>query len=352
MDDYNANVAWVRIKDIPGEEDKVVSIVVDRWHDNVKFIIGEDLRLNPEKDRADFIRGFIGSYPNYFFVVSAAELPEFFDFLDNFDNTENSIRKLKRFGVNRADPRFWEVYDWFQKEFDKRKELRPRTHRFEQVLSSCRSPVISILPISNSCRRKQASVFSPRPIVALKRLSQYLGGPELFMKRDDQSGLAMGGNKVRKLEYLVGDALAAGADVLVTGGAAQSNHCRQTAAAAAAVGLECHLALGGEEPPVRGGNLLLDSFFRARIHWCGEQRKGETIPDICEQLRRDGRNPYVVPYGGSNVVGALGFVAAGRRASRPESFPETTVFPYHLCFKLRRHSCRSYGRSFRHWAGL
>lgn len=161
--------------------------------------------------------------------------------------------------------------------------------------------------------------FFPTPIVELKRLSRHLGGPELFMKRDDQSGLAMGGNKVRKLEYLVGEAIAQGADTLVTGGAAQSNHCRQTAAAAAMAGLRCHLALGGEEPEAMGGNLLLDAFFNARIHWCGEQRKGETIPDICEELRGKGRSPYVVPYGGSNPVGALGFVAAAeelRRQSR------------------------------------
>lgn len=125
MNDYNANVAWVRIKDIPGEEDKVVSVVVDRWHDNVKFIIGEDVRLNPEKDRADFIEGFVGSYPNYFFVVSAAELPEFLDTLDNFDNSDEYRNKLNRFGVNRADPHFWEVYDWFQKAFDSRTEMHP-----------------------------------------------------------------------------------------------------------------------------------------------------------------------------------------------------------------------------------
>lgn len=132
------------------------------------------------------------------------------------------------------------------------------------------------------------------------------------MKRDDQSGLAFGGNKTRKLEYLLGEALASGADVLVTGGAAQSNHCRQTAAAAAVCGLPCHLALGGDPPAILNGNLLLDSLLGAVIHWCGENRKGEDIPNICGELRRQGLHPYVIPYGGSSATGAAGFVEAVR----------------------------------------
>ncbi len=132
------------------------------------------------------------------------------------------------------------------------------------------------------------------------------------MKRDDQTGLGMGGNKVRKLEFLVGEALALGCDTLVTGGAAQSNHCRQTAAAAAACGLACHLVLGGQAPAVPEGNLLLDQLFGAVIHWTGELRKGEKIPEIAETLRSAGRKPYVVPYGGSNTTGAAGFVEAVR----------------------------------------
>jgi D-cysteine desulfhydrase len=132
------------------------------------------------------------------------------------------------------------------------------------------------------------------------------------MKRDDQTGLGLGGNKVRKLEFLVGEALAQGCDTLITGGAAQSNHCRQTAAAAAACGLMCHLVLGGEAPAVPGGNLLLDRLFGAVIHWTGEFRKGEKIPEIAQSLRSAGRKPYVVPYGGSNTTGAAGFVEAVR----------------------------------------
>ncbi|HET7839918.1 MAG TPA: D-cysteine desulfhydrase family protein [Rectinemataceae bacterium] len=152
--------------------------------------------------------------------------------------------------------------------------------------------------------------FFPTPLVRLERLSKLLGGPRLLMKRDDLTGLATGGNKTRKLEYLVGEALALGCDCLVTGGAAQSNHCRQTAAAAAARGLGCHLVLGGSEPERYEGNLLLDRLLGAEIHWSGALRKGERIPEVAAGLEARGRRPYVVPYGGSNEVGALGFVRA------------------------------------------
>lgn len=154
--------------------------------------------------------------------------------------------------------------------------------------------------------------FLPTPIVELPRLSAALGGPRIWMKRDDQTGLATGGNKTRKLEYLLGDALAQGADTLITGGAAQSNHCRQTAAAAAACGLDCHLVLGGSPPNVSSGNLLLDQLLGAHIHWAGPHRKGEDIPRLAEELRANGRTPYAVPYGGSNTVGAMGFCEAAR----------------------------------------
>lgn len=152
--------------------------------------------------------------------------------------------------------------------------------------------------------------FLPTPLVELKRLADVLDGPRIFIKRDDLTGLALGGNKTRKLEFLLGEALSQNCDAVITGGAIQSNHCRQTAAAAAAVGLECHLALGGEQPAFPDGNLLLDYLFGAIIHWCGEQGKGEQIPEIAEKLRSEGRKPYIIPYGGSNAIGAIGFVAA------------------------------------------
>jgi D-cysteine desulfhydrase family pyridoxal phosphate-dependent enzyme len=152
--------------------------------------------------------------------------------------------------------------------------------------------------------------FLPTPLVELKRLACVLKGPRIFMKRDDLTGLAFGGNKTRKLEFLLGEASSQNCDAVITGGAIQSNHCRQTAAAAAAVGLECHLALGGEQPEFPNGNLLLDYLFGAIIHWCGVQRKGEQIPEIAEKLRAKGSKPYIIPYGGSNATGAMGFVAA------------------------------------------
>ena len=154
--------------------------------------------------------------------------------------------------------------------------------------------------------------FFPTPLVELPRLSKALGGPKIFMKRDDQTGLALGGNKTRKLEYLLGDALSQGCDSVITAGASQSNHCRQTAAAAAKLGLECHLVLGGAEPDRPSGNLLLDKMFGCRIHWAGEHRKGEDIQAIYNQLRVSGMKPYLIPYGGSNELGALAFVEASR----------------------------------------
>ena len=106
----------------------------------------------------------------------------------------------------------------------------------------------------------------PTPLDELANLSRSLGGPRLLVKRDDLTGLAAGGNKTRKLEFLVGEAIARGCDTLITAGGPQSNHCRQTAAAAAVAGLECHLVLGGE-PQRPMGNLLLDELLGATVHW-------------------------------------------------------------------------------------
>ena len=130
------------------------------------------------------------------------------------------------------------------------------------------------------------------------------------MKRDDNTGLALGGNKTRKLEYIMGDALAKGADTVITAGAIQSNHCRQTAGAAASLGLECHLVLGGKKPEQPQGNLLLDKVYGCHIHWTGENRKGEDIPALVAQLKAEGKKPYVIPYGGSNELGAIAFIEA------------------------------------------
>jgi len=150
----------------------------------------------------------------------------------------------------------------------------------------------------------------PTPIERLERLSRELGGPNLLTKRDDQTGLALGGNKVRKLEFLVGQALEQGADTLVTAGAAQSNHCRQTAAAAAKVGLHCELILNGKQPDLPNGNLLLDELFGARMHWIERPQRQAKLRELPEQLRGRGRKPYVIPVGGSNGVGATGYLLA------------------------------------------
>jgi L-cysteate sulfo-lyase len=158
----------------------------------------------------------------------------------------------------------------------------------------------------------------PTPLEPLSRLTAQLGGPELWIKRDDQTGLATGGNKARKLEYLVADALVQGADTLITAGAAQSNHARQTAAAAAKSGLACRLVLrspapvAGQamEPPQVQGNLLLDRLLGAEVVWAGDRPLAEAMAQVAEELRTAGRRPYVVPYGGSNPIGASGYVAA------------------------------------------
>ncbi len=150
----------------------------------------------------------------------------------------------------------------------------------------------------------------PTPLEPLPRLTAELGGPQLWVKRDDQTGLATGGNKTRKLEFLVAQALAQGADTLITCGAAQSNHARQTAAAAAKFGLSCTLVLRGQEPPQPQGNLLLDRWLGAEVVWAGDAPLMEQLEEVAEGLRGAGRHPYVVPYGGSNPVGATGYVAA------------------------------------------
>jgi D-cysteine desulfhydrase family pyridoxal phosphate-dependent enzyme len=150
----------------------------------------------------------------------------------------------------------------------------------------------------------------PTPIERLERLSRELDGPELLIKRDDQTGLAFGGNKTRKLEFLIGQAMKHGADTLVTVGAAQSNHCRQTAAAAAKAGLRCELILNGEKPDVPNGNLLLNELLGATGHWIERSQRPVKLRELAEQIRAQGRTPYVIPVGGSNGVGATGYVLA------------------------------------------
>ena len=153
-------------------------------------------------------------------------------------------------------------------------------------------------------------IFLPTPIHPLPHLSKRLGGPTLWVKRDDQTGLATGGNKTRKLEYLVGDAVAQNADTLITTGAPQSNHARQTAAAAAHAGLKCALVLRGEPPADVAGNILLDRLLGADIVWAGKRSTDEVMNEVADELRARGQRPYLIPLGGSNAVGAVGYAAA------------------------------------------
>ncbi len=159
---------------------------------------------------------------------------------------------------------------------------------------------------------KISLAFLPTPIEPLERLTKHLGGPELWIKRDDQTGLATGGNKARKLEFLVADALAQGADHLVTIGAPQSNHARQTAAAAARLGLGCSLILRGRQPDTTTGNLLLDHLLGAHVYWCDIKECSDQVGRVMGELRAIGRRPYLIPLGGSNVIGATGYVQAMR----------------------------------------
>ena len=149
----------------------------------------------------------------------------------------------------------------------------------------------------------------PTPIDELRNLSQSLSGPTILVKRDDLTGLATGGNKTRKLEFLMADAQRQGADAVITTGGPQSNHCRQTAAAAAIVGIDCHLVLGGApQPPI--GNLLLDQLLGATIHWCPRLQRNSRMRELAAAMEADGGRPYVIPVGGSNPIGALGYVNA------------------------------------------
>ncbi len=147
----------------------------------------------------------------------------------------------------------------------------------------------------------------PTPIEKLERLSRHLGGPAIHVKRDDQTGLATGGNKARKLEFLLADALAQGCDHVVTLGGPQSNHVRQTAAGAAKLGLGCSLVLRGHAPSQRLGNVLLDELLGAAIHWSGARTRDEVAVEVMAALRAGGARPYLIPVGGSNALGSLGY---------------------------------------------
>ena len=157
--------------------------------------------------------------------------------------------------------------------------------------------------------------LAPTPLEPLPNLSRALGGPQIWMKRDDLTGMGLGGNKIRKLEFLAGEALAQGADHLVTQGAVQSNHVRETAAVAAKLGLACtavleHRVETNDSTYLNNGNVLLDRIMGAALEY---QPGGVDMHAALEQtsarLRSEGAKPYLIPGGGSNAVGALGYAA-------------------------------------------
>ncbi len=152
----------------------------------------------------------------------------------------------------------------------------------------------------------------PTPIEAMPRLSEHLNGPQLFVKRDDQTGLGMGGNKTRKLEFVLAQALEAGARTLITVGSIQSNHCRQTAALAAKFGLKCILVLSGEETTSANGNLLLDDLFGADVVWTTRDGREDTLTEVFQQSSERDEAPFLIPLGASTAVGAVGYVEAMR----------------------------------------
>lgn len=167
----------------------------------------------------------------------------------------------------------------------------------------------------------------PTSIEELPRVSEALGGPKILVKRDDQTGLAFGGNKTRKLEFLVAEALEQGAKTLITGGALQSNHCRQTAAAAARFGLDCILVLNGEMPSQPTANLLLDQMFGAEIVTIADRAyRDQTLQATYDKAVVKGRKPYLVTYGGSSPTGALGYAFAMKEFMEQNVHADWIVF--------------------------
>lgn len=158
----------------------------------------------------------------------------------------------------------------------------------------------------------------PTPLEPMDKLSELLGGPRLWVKRDDCTGLSSGGNKTRKLEFLMADASAKGADTIITQGATQSNHARQTTAAAAKMGMECHILLedrtgSNDASYILNGNVLLDRLHGATVSKrAGGTDMNDEMDRLAESLQQDGKTPYIIPGGGSNAIGALGYVNCAR----------------------------------------
>ncbi len=153
----------------------------------------------------------------------------------------------------------------------------------------------------------------PTPIKELERLSEYVGGPRLFIKRDDLTGIGLTGNKVRKLEFALAEALDQGADTVITTGGLGSNHARATAVAARQLGLTPHLVLRGKPGPYPDGNFLLDGLLNAEVELITREeyeRRNEIMAEIAANLEKEGRKAYIIPEGASNAVGVWGYFTA------------------------------------------
>lgn len=173
----------------------------------------------------------------------------------------------------------------------------------------------------------------PTPIERLNGLTSKLDGPEVFIKRDDLTGIAFGGNKTRKLEFLVAEAVANGAKTLVTSGSIQSNHCRQTAAVAAKLGLDCVLVLSKlsstdelrlQEDQV-SGNLLLDRLLNAQLIIVDKNNRSEALGQAYQDAWKKGKRPYLIPYGGSNSTGASAYAFAMSEVLEQGHSPDSIV---------------------------
>ncbi|MDZ7797437.1 MAG: pyridoxal-phosphate dependent enzyme [Candidatus Marinimicrobia bacterium] len=159
--------------------------------------------------------------------------------------------------------------------------------------------------------RKITLAQLPTPLHAMPVFTRALDfGGKLYIKRDDLTGLAVGGNKTRKLEYLLADAVEKNNDTLITAGGLQSNHCLQTAAAAKKLGFACHLVLNGKKPEQLNGNLFLDHLAGASVHYTVREKRDQYMQELAETLRKEGKHPYVIPVGGSNALGTVGYVMA------------------------------------------
>ncbi|MEH6551196.1 MAG: D-cysteine desulfhydrase family protein [Pseudomonadales bacterium] len=172
----------------------------------------------------------------------------------------------------------------------------------------------------------------PTPLQRLDRLSAKLGGPSIWVKRDDLTGCVESGNKLRKLEFVVADALAQGADTLITTGGVQSNHCRATAVVAARLGLASHLVLRGQQPEQATGNLMLDELLGAELTYITNQQYQDSIEDIfsfiAQRYIAQGRKPYCIPTGASNGVGTWGYIAACKELKA--DFESAEIEPRHI----------------------